>query len=57
MKEMDDRGVVRTPGQTMEQIYSERLPLYRRHADITVDTTNCMVEQTLARLDTALNRR
>ena len=33
-----ERGVVMTPGQTLEDLYRERQPLYRRWADITVPT-------------------
>jgi shikimate kinase len=31
------RGVVRTPGQTLDDLFTERAPLYRRYADVTVD--------------------
>lgn len=30
------RGMVIAPGQTLEELLQERLPLYRRYADITV---------------------
>lgn len=30
------RGIVMRPGQTIEEIYNERRPLYERYADITV---------------------
>ncbi len=33
---VDNRGLVRAPGQTLESLYHERRPLYERHADITV---------------------
>lgn len=35
---LDERGVVRLPGQSIAAIYAERLPLYRRHAQITITT-------------------
>lgn len=41
LKEMDARGVVHLPGQTTEQLYAERRPLYQRFAQITVDCTHC----------------
>jgi shikimate kinase len=31
------RGVVMAPGQTLATLYAERLPLYRRYAELTVD--------------------
>jgi shikimate kinase len=34
---MDARGVVRAPGQTVADLYRERSPLYRRHQDFRVD--------------------
>ncbi len=33
---LDARGVVYAPGQTLSQLYRERHPLYVRYADITV---------------------
>ena len=30
------RGVVLREGQTLEALYAERVPLYRRYADLTV---------------------
>ncbi|MEM0913095.1 MAG: shikimate kinase [Planctomycetota bacterium] len=34
--DLDARGVARTPNQTLADVYAERLPLYRRYAEITV---------------------
>jgi len=31
------RGILRAPGQTLESLFHERAPLYRRYADVTVD--------------------
>lgn len=33
------RGVVLLPGQDLQAMYHERVPLYQRYADITVDVT------------------
>jgi len=30
------RGIAGPPGQTVEQVHAERLPLYRRYADVTI---------------------
>lgn len=35
--DVDARGVVRAPGQTVTDLYNERLPLYRKWADITIN--------------------
>jgi len=37
---LDERGVLRTPGQTIDRLYAERSPLYEKYAEITVSTTN-----------------
>jgi len=37
LEQLDNRGVVRKPGQTVEQLYSARRPLYQKYAQITVD--------------------
>jgi len=34
---LDSRGVVRAPSQSLAGLFAERQPLYRRHADLTVD--------------------
>ncbi len=37
LTDMGSRGVVMGPGQTLDHLYEERMPLYRRWADATVD--------------------
>lgn len=44
LQEMDARGVVYMPGQTIDHLYAERRPLYQRYAHITIDCTHCSVE-------------
>lgn len=34
---LGSRGVVRVPGQSMEDLFRERVPLYARYAEITLD--------------------
>lgn len=34
------RGLVKTDGQSFEQLFAERLPLYRKHADLTIECTD-----------------
>lgn len=36
VRNLDDRGVVRGPGQSFEALYEERRPLYEAAADVTV---------------------
>ncbi len=39
------RGVAMPNGNTVDDIYRERTPLYRKYADITLDCTNLTAEQ------------
>lgn len=41
------RGVVLRDGQTLEDLYMERVPLYKKYADITVNENGCTVEETI----------
>jgi shikimate kinase len=42
---LDERGVLRMPGQTIEMLYEERCPLYEHYADITVSTAGITPDQ------------
>jgi shikimate kinase len=44
------RGVVHAPGQTVADLYQERLPLYITYADITVDCADLSPEQTARKI-------
>ncbi len=37
---LSTRGVIMFPGQGIRQLWEERAPLYRRHADLTIDCSN-----------------
>ncbi len=45
---LDARGVLRMPGQTIDMLYRERIPLYERHADIIVSTTGMTPDQAVS---------
>jgi len=47
---LDSRGVVMARGQTLENLFEERQPLYERYADLTVDCQGFRHEQTVARI-------
>ena len=38
IRNLDSRGIALKPGQTFEDLYEERRPLYERFADITIET-------------------
>ena len=37
---LKQRGVIFEEGQTLRDIYEQRIPLYEKYADITVDSDN-----------------
>lgn len=39
LDDISSRGIVLLPGQDLRAMYNERVPLYHRYADITVDVT------------------
>jgi shikimate kinase len=50
LSNLDSRGVVYMPGQTIKQLYDERRPLYRRHAHLTIPCTDRTPEQLVQRM-------
>jgi len=43
------RGIACAPGQSFAELFAERTPLYRRHADCTTDTSRGTAEEIAAR--------
>lgn len=43
--DLETRGVTLSPGQTIEDLYYERLPLYEKYADITIITDGMTLEE------------
>ena len=53
IRDLDTRGLARRPGQGLEELYRERVPLYQQYADLTVnadDETQNVVDHILASL-------
>lgn len=44
------RGVTLAPGQTIEDLYNERIPLYEKEAGATVDTEGLSLEETVTKI-------
>ena len=42
---LDERGVLRMPGQTIDILYAERCPLYERFADMIISTSGVTPDQ------------
>lgn len=49
-----ERGIAGPPGQDLQGVYTERLPLYRRYADISVDGSDLDEAGLLARVVASL---
>lgn len=49
------RGVVLKNGQDLKGLYEERIPLYEKYADLTIDEENLDVEQTLQKIIESLS--
>jgi shikimate kinase len=37
LRNITSRGIVLRPGETLREMYDERVPLYRKYADVTVE--------------------
>ncbi len=45
--DLNERGVVTRPGQTLLDVYNERCPLYKKYADIKVDEEHLDIRSTV----------
>ena len=55
--DMGQRGLVMDKGQTFEQLYRERTPLYEKFADLTILCENINAEQVAARIEKEIGQR
>lgn len=54
VKNIKTRGIAMHRGQTLETLYKERVPLYEKYADITVECNSLSVEESVSRVMRAL---
>lgn len=52
---LEKRGVALKPGQTLEDLYLERVKLYEKYADVTVDEHGLGTEETIGAVLRSLN--
>ncbi len=52
--DLDERGVVIRPGQTLLDLYEERTPLYEKYADITIDCMHKSIRQVVMEIANVL---
>ena len=50
LKDIKGRGVVLKDGQTLKDLYEERVPLYEKYADVTINEFGLNVEQTIDKI-------
>ena len=51
------RGVLLKDGQSLKDLYEERVPLYEKYADITVNEYGLNVEQTIDKILSSRNEK
>ncbi len=44
------RGVVLKEGQTLKDLYEERIPLYEKYADIIINEHHCTIQKTVGKI-------
>ena len=54
LNNISTRGIAMEPGQTLQDLYDYRTPLYERWADMTVDCAGQSLEETVAAVLRAL---
>lgn len=52
--DLNARGVTLQPGQTLKDLYEERVPLYEKYADIVVDCNELMLKDVAITVEEAL---
>ena len=50
IKNISSRGVVVKEGNSLEDMYNERLPMYQKWADAVIDCNNSTVDETVAKI-------
>ncbi len=55
IKDFSTRGILMRNGQTLEDIYAERSPLYEKYADVIVDTSCDSVFENCLKIEKAIN--
>ncbi len=55
IENIEERGIIIRKNQTLEELYDERVPLYEKYADITIDEKDFSIEETLQEILNALD--
>lgn len=57
LSDIRGRGVTLRDGQTLKDLYEERIPLYEKYADITIEEAGLSIEETVAQIEAKLAER
>lgn len=52
--DLNERGVVLKKGQTLNELFEERVPYYEKYADITIECENKMIKDIVAQIEAAV---
>lgn len=50
LRNIKTRGVTLAKGQTLEDLYHERIPLYEKYADVVIESEGCTVEELVEKI-------
>ncbi|MBE9504530.1 MAG: shikimate kinase [Proteobacteria bacterium] len=53
--DMDSRGVARAPGQTLDELFKERGPLYEKYAHTTIHCDGLSLQQVMEKIELQLS--
>lgn len=56
LRNIKTRGVTLAKGQTLEDLYMERIPLYEKYADVVIESEGCTVEELVEKIIQALEQ-
>lgn len=48
--DISSRGIAMRPGQTLDDVYAYRMPFYEKYADVTVDTSDQNINESVDKL-------
>lgn len=54
LRNIKTRGVTLAKGQTLEDLYHQRIPLYEKYADVVIESEGCSVEDLVEKIIQAL---
>jgi len=50
LNNINTRGIIRIPGQTLHDLYNQRIPLYEKYSDIRIDCSGDDFEHTVEKI-------